>query len=146
MRSIVLLLALAWPSARLVAQMNAESAVRQALTQAMQGTYTSTEQKELEDLADASSVALIKIVSGKQINDDEIQPVLLVVRLSYNNPGGVASASEREPRATLFLLHSLDLSTRDSKLKGQIAAMRVYVEQQYAKLPDGMKENLPPDR
>jgi hypothetical protein len=143
MRSIVLLLILTLPQTALFAQVDSESVVRQALAQAIQGGYTSTGEKQLENLADVSSVALTKIIGGRDVKDREIQPILLVVKLSYGNPAGVELLSEREPRTTFFLLHFLDLSTHDAALKGKIAVTRTYVQQQYAKSQEHMRNGLP---
>jgi len=111
-----------------------EGAVRQALAQANGGMYTSTVQKELERLGDASAVALTKIIGGKPLDEREVEAVLLILTLSYSDPHIVEIASDREPRTTLFLLHSLDLSTADPKLREKINAARSYVRDQYAQL------------
>lgn len=110
--------------------LDAEGAVRQSLAHA-NGGFTSTDVKELGWLGDASAVAVTKIIGGRALEERDIEPILLVVTLSYGAPRLVKSDSDREPRTTLFLLHSLDLSTADPKLKGKIDAARSYVRDQY---------------
>jgi hypothetical protein len=134
-RSLLLFVVLLALPSRLLCQaepLDAESAVRQILTHA-NGGYNSTDEKELGWLGDASAVALTKIIGGKAIEEGDIGPMLLVVTLSYSAPRIVKIESDREPRATLFLLHSLDLSTTDTRLKEKIYATRRYVRDQYAR-------------
>jgi hypothetical protein len=130
---LLLVVLLALPS-RLPCQaepLNAESAVRQFLAHANEG-YNSTDEKELGWLGDASAVALTKIIGGRALEERDIEPLLLIITLSYSAPRVVKVDSDREPRATLFLLRSLDLSTTDSKQRERISAARGYVRDQYA--------------
>jgi hypothetical protein len=113
--------------------LDAESAVRQALAHANEG-FTSTDAKELGWLGDASAVALTKITGGRLLEERDIEPMLLIVTLSYSAPRIVKVDSDREPRTTLFLLRSLDLSTTDPRLREKISTARMYVRDQYEKL------------
>jgi hypothetical protein len=126
--------------------LGAESTVRQALESIAQGTYKSTDQKELGWLGDASAVALTKIIGGRALDGADIRSILMVVTMSYAAPSVVAAQSDREPRTTLFLLRSLDLSTADPALKRQIAATRVYVTDQYARYLKEPKTAIPKHR
>jgi len=111
---------------------DAESIVRQALSQASRGTYTSTAQKELGRLGDASAVALTRIVGEKALDKSDIEPILLILTLSYAEPRVVKVDSDRQPRATLLLLRYLDLATSDVKLREKIASTQAYVRDKYA--------------
>jgi hypothetical protein len=125
---------LALPSALLcqAEPLDAEGAVRQALAHANE-RFTSTDVKDLGWLGDASAVALTKIIGGKALEERDVEPVLLVLTLSYSAPRIVKIDSDREPRATLFLLNCLDLATNDPKLKGKISSAKAYVKDQYAR-------------
>jgi hypothetical protein len=112
--------------------LDAEGAVRQALVHANEG-FTSTDVKELGWLGDASAVALTKVIGGRALEDHDIEPMLLVVTLSYSAPRIVKIDSDREPRTTLFLLQSLELSTTNSRLKEKIKTTRSYIRDQYAR-------------
>jgi hypothetical protein len=112
--------------------LDAEGAVRQALAHASEG-FTSTDVKELGWLGDASAVALTKVVGGRALEERDIEPLLLVITLSYNAPGIVKIDSDREPRTTLFILQSLELSTSNPRLKEKIKTTRGYVRDQYAR-------------
>jgi hypothetical protein len=112
---------------------DADLVVRQALTQAYQQTYTSTTQKQLQRLGDASAVALTKIVGEKGLDEHDVEPILLLLELSYNDLRFVENDSDRRPRTTLFVLNYLDLVTKTTKLKGKISNVRSFVKAQYDK-------------
>jgi hypothetical protein len=132
-RTLLLFVVLLALPSRLLCQaepLDAESAVRQALAHANSG-YNSTDEKELGWLGDASAVALTRIIGGNALEERDIEPILLIVTLSYSAPRVVKVDSDREPRATLFLLRALDLSTTDPKLRDKISVARNYVRDQY---------------
>jgi hypothetical protein len=109
---------------------DAEGAVRQALKNTSQGGYTSTDQKELEWLGDASAVALTKIVGGKVVDGRDIESMILVINLSYEDPRIVRAASD--PRTTLLLLRYFELATGDARLRAKIVDTERYVADRYA--------------
>jgi hypothetical protein len=113
-------------------QSNAEAAVRQALGNLSDGTYTSTEQKELGWLGDASAVALTKILGGKILEEHDVESALQVITLSYEDPRVVSIEADREPRTTLLLLRYLDLAASNAGAKKKIASTRAFVLRQYA--------------
>lgn len=131
---LFLIVLLGLPSAVLcqAAPLDAEGAVRQALAHAKEG-YTSTDVKELGWLGDASAVALTKIIGGSALEQSDIESILLIVAQSYSAPAIIKVDGDREPRATLFLLHSLSLSTTNAALHGKIDATLSYVRGQYAR-------------
>jgi hypothetical protein len=120
--------------------LDAETAVRQALAHANE-RYTSTDVKELGWLGDASAVALTKVISGRVLEERDIEPMLLIVTLSYSAPRIVKIDTDREPRTTLFLLRALDLSTTNPKLKEQINTTLSYVRDQYSHFVKDAEEN-----
>ena len=135
MRVLLLSIVLITLSGTLVGQaepLDAEGAVRQVLTHAGQGTYTSTDEKELGWLGDASAVALTKISAGKELDAGDIGSILLIITLSYEDPRLVKADSDREPRTTLLLLRYANLATDDARLKSKIASTENYVRRQYA--------------
>ena|ERR1700733_7470413 len=113
-------------------KLDTEGAVRQAWAHARNG-YTSTVQKELGRLGDASAIALMKIIGGRPLEETDVDPILLIVALSYSDPRIVETESDRQPRATLFLLSYLVQVATDAKLKEKIGGTQEYVRDQYAK-------------
>jgi hypothetical protein len=129
-------------SALLLGQMeplDAEQAVRQAFAHANEG-FTSTDVKELGWLGDASAVALTKVVGGRVLDGRDIESMLLVITLSYEDPRIIRADSDREPRTTLLLLRYLGLATSDTKLKAKIVETKRYVTDQYASFGRGGRE------
>lgn len=111
---------------------DAESTVRQALAYA-NGGYTSTTEKELARLGDASAVAITKVVAGKPLGEQDVEHMLLIITLSYSGPRVIEASADRNPRTTLLLLNYFDLAISDPKLKAKVATTRAYVKGQYAK-------------
>jgi len=72
--------------------LDAEGSVRQTLAHAKEGD-SSSDVKELGWLGDASAVALTKIIGGRALEERDIEPVLLILTLSYSAP--VSSKSTR---------------------------------------------------
>lgn len=114
------------------AQTNSEKTVQIAMKDAEQGIYEGIVEKMLGRLGDASAVALTKLFAEKPIADSDIPPILLIVKLSYGSPEGIEEATERQPRTTLYLLHSLSQTTKDPKIVTSIEETSVYVKSQYA--------------
>jgi hypothetical protein len=114
-------------------QFDNESTIRQVMTQAYQQTYTSTGQKQLRKLGDATVVALTKVIGGRALNQHDVQPVLLVLELSFSNLRFVEISADRQPRTTLVLLNYLDSVTSNTELKAKIGSTRTYVLGQYQK-------------
>jgi hypothetical protein len=119
---------------------DAEGAVRQALKNTSQGGYTSTDQKELGWLGDASAIALTKIVGGKVLDGRDIESMILVITLSYEDPRIVRAASDRQPRTTLLLLRYFELATGDARLKAKIVDTERYVADRYANFTRDARE------
>ncbi len=114
------------------AQTDAEQDVQTAWNLAQQGRYTGVQEKRLGRLGDASAVELMKLLADKPLGDADIPAILLVVRLSYNFPKGVEETTNREPRATLYLLRSLSLLAKTPKTHALIDETTAYVKSQYA--------------
>lgn len=114
------------------AQPDPETTVQMAMNEAEQGRYNGVIEKSLGRLGDAASVALTKLLADKPIEDADIPPILLVVKLSYDFPQNVEDAAQRKPRTTLYLLRSLTLGTKDPKIIASIANATAYVKGQYA--------------
>lgn len=114
-------------------QFDNESTIRQVMTQASQQTYTSTGQKQLRRLGDATAVALTKVIGGRALNQHDVQPVLLMLELSFSDFRFVEISADRQPRTTLVLLNYLDSVTSNTELKAKIGSTRTYVLGQYQK-------------
>jgi hypothetical protein len=117
---------------RVLSQSTADEAVRMALQQSDHGFYSSTGQKELERLGDASSVALTKVFADKALTKEDISHILLVIKLSYSFPETIQERGDRKPRTTLYLLRSLSFMTNDPKTNTEIREATAYVRTQYA--------------
>jgi hypothetical protein len=114
-------------------QFDNESTIRQVMTQAYQQTYTSTGQKQLRKLGDATAVALTKVIGGRALNQHDVQPVLLMLELSFSDLRFLEISADRQPRTTLVLLNYLDSVTSNTELKAKIGSTRTYVLGQYQK-------------
>ena|SRR5271166_4240247 len=128
-------------------QTDAEATVRQVWKHLSQGAYTSTDVKELGWLGDSSAVALTKILGGKILDTNDIESVLLTIKLSYADPRIVKTDSDRQPRTTLLLLHYLNLATNDTRLKEKIGNTEEFVSEQYLRSMRGARSpNTDPTR
>jgi hypothetical protein len=79
----------------------------------------------LGGMGDAAAVLVTKVVAGKHLSTNEIDSVLTILNISFG--GEVKNASDREPRAALFILQLCDLSTQDRELKKRVARTREYL-------------------
>jgi len=100
-----------------------ETTIRHVMAQAYQQTYTSTGQKQLRRLGDATAVALTKVIGGRVLDHHDVAPVLLMLDLSFSDLRFVEAAPDREPRTTLVLLNYLDLVTNDATLERRSRAL-----------------------
>ena len=114
------------------AQTNAEKTVQITMKEVEQEGVNGVMEKSLSRLGDASAVAITKLLADKPLVETDIRNILLVVKLSYDSPLSVEDATEREPRTTLYLLHSLSQATKDPKILTSIEETTAYVKNQYA--------------
>lgn len=114
-------------------QLDNEHTIRQVMAQAYQQTYTSTAQKQMRRLGDATAVALTKVIGGRILDQHDVEPILLMLDLSFSDLRFVENPPDREPRTTLVLLNYLDLVTSDATLKGKITSTRASVISQFEK-------------
>jgi hypothetical protein len=138
MRTLIALVLILMSPIKLIGQSDSkdEATVRGVLSEqvAFKGGYTGWDEKRLGRLGDATSVELTKIFAGKSLDHDDVEHILLIIRLSYSFPQGILDASNREPRTTLFLLRSLETLATDTKTLAEITETRDYVQSQYAKI------------
>jgi hypothetical protein len=88
------------------------------------GAYSGTTDKQLSRMGDAAAVDVAKIVAGRQLSSHEIDGILIVLQLSFSSPQLVSTTSDRQPRATLFVLQYLTLAATDSDVKIRIGQAR----------------------
>jgi predicted Holliday junction resolvase-like endonuclease len=114
-------------------QLDNEGVVRQVTAQAYLQTYTSTGQKQLRRLGDETAVVLTKVIGGRVLDQHDVEPLLLMLELSFSDLRFVETTVDRQPRTTLVLLNYLELVTSDAELKKKIESTRAYVVEQYEK-------------
>lgn len=84
-------------------------------------------------IGDSAAVTVIKILGGRNLTPTQVERILLVLNISFADLRSVEHEVDRQPRAALFLLKSLDASVRDSALKKKIDDTRRFVIDQAAK-------------
>jgi hypothetical protein len=70
----------------------------------------------------------------------DIESMILVITLSYEDPRIVRAASDRQPRTTLLLLRYFELATGDARLKAKIVDTERYVADRYANFARDARE------
>src|ERR1700739_543246 len=107
---------------------DSEGLVRLALTQTTRDLYDTLIQNRLSILGDASSMALTKVLAGKNLSADDIDRVLAVISFSFDMPTAIQEPSDCNPRTTMFVLKYLDSLTNDATLKKKIVDTKNWVE------------------
>ena len=102
----------------------ADEVVRRALHGFAEGGYDGWTQKWLARLGDGSAAALARIYSGRDLSPRDVATALEVIDMSFLGLKDVEVASERQPRATLFVLRYFDAITTDPSLKNKIRTTR----------------------
>ena len=121
-----LLLALSTP---VQAQKNVDSeeTINRIITS---GLLEGHDSKVVAGTGDGAAVTVTKIVRGRNLSPNEIDRVLLVLKMAF---GSVAPGPQAEPRTALFVMRALELSTNDALLRDRIAQTRKYVEEEFSK-------------
>jgi hypothetical protein len=92
-----------------------EQAVRNALSS--NGVTFSFTEKAINRLGDRAAVGLMRIIADKTVTSpDQVKSILSILRTAFSAPSIIAVEADRQPKATLFLLQSLEsiqLSSRD---------------------------------
>jgi hypothetical protein len=101
----------------------AENVVRGALTQPEKGVYlwTSTDEKQLSRLGDASAVQVSTLIDGKDIGKNEMRQILRIILASFQNPRQIEAESDRDPRAASILIERLQRMPASSGLTEEFA-------------------------
>lgn len=97
------------------------------------GIYEGGYAKVLDKMGDAAAVVTIKLLGESKLGPNNVENILAVIHLSFSAPVLVETPVDRKPRATLFLLRSLDSVVLDQKLKQRIGEERKFVLDQFAK-------------
>lgn len=85
------------------------------------------DQKVVGRLGDAGAVLVTKILAGRDLTSNTSGNAVLVIEELFVDPSLVETASDRQPRTSLFILKYLDLSTNDAELKKHIGDTRNYI-------------------
>jgi hypothetical protein len=101
-----------------------EDVVRRVITS---GGYDGFADKALSRMGDAVAVQVARIVAGRDVTDQEIDGVLLVIHLAFSDSKLVLEPSDRTPRATLFVLRYLNLLARDPAVRARVEETRMFV-------------------
>lgn len=80
--------------------------------------------KQMRRAGDSTAVALVKVLSDRELNNNQIEDAVYILNAAFSDPGWIENLSDREPKATLLVLRYLDLCTRDPALKAKIAEAR----------------------
>jgi hypothetical protein len=94
------------------------------------GLLEGHDSKVIGGTGDSAAVTVTRVVTGRNLSPDQIDRVLIVFRMAFVS---VPAGPEAEPKTTLFVLRSLELSTNDAALRGRIAQTRKYVEEEFSK-------------
>ena len=97
------------------------------------GSLEGHDRKVIGGMGDAAAVTVTKVLAGRNLSANDIDSVLVILNSSFADLRFVEVVSDREPRTALFVLHSLDSSTKDPELKKRIADTKKYVQEQHAK-------------
>ena len=104
------------------------------------GSFEGKMARRISPLGDAAAVMVIKILGEKDPSAAQGQAVLLVLRISFADTGLIRNESDRDPRAALFLLKSMESAARSSKLHGEISETRKFLLTQREKLKSAPKQ------
>lgn len=101
-----------------------EAAIRDALNQKSDFFGSGTMDKQLSRMGDAAAVATIKFLAGKALTAVEIDRILIIIRMAFSAPQIVDNESDREPRAALFILQSLEYQTFSARQKEAVSELK----------------------
>ena len=112
--------------------------VRSALKVATLGGALSYTDPGIQNLGDAASVAVLKVVEPKDLTTPKmVKAYLQVVRTAFSQPMlTVACAEDKIPNVTIFVLDDLREKVKDKALQRQIDSTKEYVLKQ-APLKEG---------
>jgi|SRR5712664_1869462 len=97
------------------------------------GSFEGHDQKVIGPMGDAAAVALTKVLAGRTLRADQIDSSLLILNIAFADPSMVEIASDRKPRAALFVLQAFDHLVQEAALKQRIAETRKYIQEQFLK-------------
>jgi hypothetical protein len=97
------------------------------------GGISGWDDKELGRMGDAAAVDVAKFVGGDNLSEQQAGSVLAVLQLAFSSPKLVATPSDREPRAALFVLRYLEATAANAAVKQRVAEARSLILQNYEK-------------
>jgi len=103
--------------------------VTRALREQQQGVSFSFTEKNVNRLGDRVSIALLKILEDRDLQDPRtLRAALRLVRQSFMYPNLISIVQDKKPKVTLFLLDYLNTKTADPSLKEEISALITFVK------------------
>jgi hypothetical protein len=103
---------------------SAESSVQRVFAHASGNMYTGWDAKDLNRLGDSAAVALTKIISSRQLDEDQIRQAVLIIRLSFASQKAIELESDKNPRTALFVLNYLALLPVNPEVRSTIIVTR----------------------
>ena len=96
--------------------------VKRALNELAQGASFSFTNKYVSRLGDRGSIALLKILDEKDLqNPRQVKAALRIVRQSFTSLDLIVVPEDKKPKVTLFFLSRLQKETKDPQLRDQIS-------------------------
>lgn len=96
------------------------------------GIWEGIAEKHIANTGDSAGVAISKAIGGRVPGKSQIEMSLIVLRSAFVDPAHMQYSTDREPRATFFVLRSFEMQTTEDAVKKEIAETRKYIEEKTA--------------
>jgi hypothetical protein len=104
----------------------AEQTIRMAIS--LPGISVSSIEKLLNRLGDRAAIGIMRVMADQPLTrPDQIKTLLSILRDAFRVPGIVTVDADRQPKATLFLLRSLQNLPISRDLKTEIDQTKAFV-------------------
>jgi hypothetical protein len=95
-----------------------------SLAQAKPSVTVGSAETHNTHMGDSATIAIIKIYSEDELlKPANVEAYLHVIGVAFAAPNVILRKEDRDPKATLFLLHFLDKNLKDAGLKKQVAEL-----------------------
>jgi len=95
--------------------------------------FYSMQVKAVRALGDRAAIGAIRVLGDQPPTAQQIERILSILKMAYENPEGISTDWDREPKATLLLLEFLQSSQvvkSSKKLSTELNEARTYVQRQ----------------